>query len=96
MAVTCQSTPRLFYACFYDHARRLYLEKLLYLKLSRIFNSCIGAAISFLGRTRFRIHGAFWKYFTKKCSKPLIFRAALTQGFVEAALQAAHPTGPKP
>ena len=47
--------------------------------------------ISFLGRTRFRIHGAFWKFFAKKCSKPLISGAALTQGFVEAALQAAPP-----
>ena len=45
--------------------------------------------ISFLGRTRFRIHGAFWKFFVKKCSKPLISGAALTQGFVETALQAA-------
>jgi hypothetical protein len=45
--------------------------------------------ISFLGRTRFRIHGAFWKFSTKKCRKPQILRAALTQDFVEAALQAA-------
>jgi hypothetical protein len=29
------STPQLFYAYFYNHARRLRLEKLLYLELSR-------------------------------------------------------------
>jgi hypothetical protein len=29
------STPQLFYTCFYNHARRLRLEKLLCLELSR-------------------------------------------------------------
>jgi hypothetical protein len=32
------STPQLFYTCFYNHARRLRLEKLLYIGLSRSAN----------------------------------------------------------
>lgn len=31
-------TPGVFYTCFYNHARRLHLEKLLYLELSRSSN----------------------------------------------------------
>jgi hypothetical protein len=33
-----RGTPGLFYTCFYNHARRLRLEKLLYIELSRSSN----------------------------------------------------------